>query len=195
MKEITEYQQAVAHFKKVDNVLYEVAQKVPPVNLGTKIDPSRYLQELCDTIVSQQLSRAVADTIWTRVLELFPNRLMTEKILLELSDEDLRACGLSSSKVKYLQNIAKAKVDFSRFPNLSDQEIHDQLIQIKGVGPWTVEMFLMFTLGRADVFSYGDLGLKKARQKWSGLQDPEVWSPFRSYASMILWRSLELDSK
>jgi len=186
------FNQALAHFKKVDPILYRVALEVPPIDTEEATDPSQYFVALCNTIVSQQLSGKAADTIWARVVDLFPDRKISRRGVLEISETELRQCGCSFAKIKYLKNLAAAEINFIRFPELSDQEITQALIAVKGIGPWTAEMFLMFIMNRPDIFSYGDLGLKNAIKKLPGLQSPEVWSPYRSYASRILWKSLEI---
>lgn len=187
------FNQALAHFKKVDPILYRVALGIPPIDTSDSeeaTDPSQYFAALCDTIVSQQLSVKAADTIWARIIGLFPGRKVTRCGVLEISEAKLRECGCSFSKIRYLKNLAAAEIDFIRFPGLSDREITRALVAVKGIGPWTAEMFLMFTMNRPDIFSYGDLGLKNAIKKLPGLQNPEIWSPYRSYASRILWKSL-----
>jgi 3-methyladenine DNA glycosylase/8-oxoguanine DNA glycosylase len=127
--------------------------------------------------------------------------------LLTLSDDEIRACGASWAKVRSLKDLATKVSDGSvklhLLDQMSDIEVKNHLIQIKGVGPWTAEMFLMFALVREDVFSMGDLGLKKGMMKVYGYRkDPSLaqiekivsrWKPYRSYASRILWKSLEID--
>lgn len=186
------FKQALTHFKKVDPELYRVFLKVSPLDPIEPTKPNQYFTALCDIIVSQQLSVKAADTIWARIVDLFPGREISSSGILEISEEELRRCGCSFAKIKYLKNLAGAEIDFICFPDMSDEEIARALVAVKGIGPWTAEMFLMFTMNRPDIFSYGDLGLKNAIKKWPGLKDSEVWSPYRTYASRILWKSLEL---
>jgi DNA-3-methyladenine glycosylase II len=189
---LSSYNLALNHFKKVDPVLYQLALKIPPIVQSSKVSPDQYFDALCETIISQQLSIKAADTIWARILALFPNNKISSHEVIRISDDEFRKCGCSFSKIRYLKNLAAAEIDFSTFPDLSNQEITKILIEVKGIGPWTIEMFLMFVMDRQDIFSNGDLGLKNAVKKHPRLQNPESWSPYRSWASRILWKSLEL---
>lgn len=182
---------ALAHFKKVDPVLYDLALKVKNLPEIIPANPKDYFKELCDSIVSQQLSIKAASTIWNRVTELFPDRKITPDFVLQITEEQFRRAGMSFAKIKYIKDLASRDLNFSDFPTLSDSEIAKRLIEVKGIGPWTAEMFLLFSMGRPDVFSYGDLGLRNAMKKLPDLKDPVDWSPYRSYASRILWKSLE----
>ena len=126
--------------------------------------------------------------------------------ILSLKDETLRGVGVSWSKVSYIKAIATAietkAVNFETFEGLPDEEIIKELTKIKGVGKWTAEMFLMFSLGREDIFSYGDLGLRRGIMKVYGVKkDPTVkqiqklekkWMPYRTYAARMLWRIADL---
>jgi DNA-3-methyladenine glycosylase II len=187
----------VAHFKRVDPILASV-----PVILEPIMPATDYFSDLCETIIQQQLSGAAGDTIWNRFLKLFPR--LTPANLLAKSDKDIRAVGISWSKVSYLKNLAKyaKKFDLTELRTMPDKEIITQLTKIKGIGPWTAEMFLMFTLGREDVFSFGDLGLRNAIKKlYKFKKDPSrkqmekivrKWTPYRTHAARILWKSLEV---
>ncbi len=185
------FAKALQHFKKIDPILYEVGLKLKNLQEIVSAKPEKYFEDLCEAIVGQQLSGKVADVIWGRVLSHLKT-ISPEKILL-VADQDLRDCGLSFAKISYIKDLASKNIDFTDFPTLSDNAIANRLIEVKGIGPWTAEMFLIFTLGRPDVFSEGDLGLKNAMKKLKGLKKPEVWSPYKSYASRILWKSLDLD--
>ncbi|MFT5833451.1 MAG: DNA-3-methyladenine glycosylase II [Cognaticolwellia sp.] len=156
---------------------------------------------LTRSIVSQQLSTKAAATIYGRFIDLFENRYPDIEVVLSFSIEELRAVGLSRQKASYIQNVAiffrnKAIVDWSK---LSDEEIIEQLIEIKGVGKWTVEMILMFTLERFDVLPLDDLAIRNrmiqlyevtttGRALKSDLTKiAEVWRPYRSVACRYLW--------
>ena len=121
-----------------------------------------------------------------------------------MKDDALRNAGMSWAKVNYIKNIAEAyiknAIQFDKFHILPDSEIITQLTSIKGIGNWTAEMFLMFTLGREDVFSHGDLGLRKGFTKIYKIENPSKdqienvtskWKPFRSYGSIALWHALD----
>ena len=163
-----------------------------------------YFQALTREIIGQQLSGKAAKTIFGRFMELFGGTEPEPKFVLALSDDQLRGVGLSRSKANYIKNIAQAvldeTLDLKNIGNLPDSRVVEQLIKIKGIGQWTAEMFLMFTLGRENVFSHGDLGLKKGVTKIYGLESPSAdelkkitqsWNPYKSFGSFALWASLE----
>jgi len=206
------------HFQKADPVLYEVLLLVHKEH-GDKVfelkKPEESLFEtLCESIVSQQLSVKAGDTIFGRVLDLLPKRKLTPENILKQKGEDLRGAGLSWGKVSYLKDLAQKvrdkEVDLEKLDELTEEEAIAELTKIKGIGKWTAEMFLMFALGREDVFSHGDVGLQNAIKKiykdrlpfdtegkWK--YDPTLveeiiikWSPYRTIAARILWRSLSL---
>ena len=159
--------------------------------------------DLARAIVAQQLSAKAADTIWKRVQALFGGKITAGK-LLSAPDGDIRQAGVSSNKIKYIKNIARAvadkTLDLDHIRNCGDDEIIRQLTAIKGVGRWTAEMFLIFSLAREDVFSFGDGGLTSAVNRLYGGSIPltkdeiktiaDKWQPYRSIASLYLWRSL-----
>lgn len=193
----------IKHFKKADPILYEFIALIEPIAPFSQKNSDLYFEELCDSIVSQQLSGKAAATIFNRFKELFPKEKVTPKAVLKLSDEKLRSVGLSGAKTKYIKDLAQkvesGELDLSKLTSLSDDEIIEELIKVKGIGRWTVEMFLIFTLGREDVFSIGDLGLRNGLKKVYGEKTADEieeiikkWAPFRSYASRILWRVLDL---
>ena len=193
----------INHFKKVDPILYSVIEKVGVY--GSKISDDYFL-ELCEIIINQQLSDKAAATIFARFKRLFPQKKITPEVLLKLSAEKIQSCGTSRAKVSFLKDLAKKvlaeELRLDQLNKLSDDLIMKELTKVKGIGPWSVEMFLMFTLGREDVFSYGDLGLKNAIKKlYKFKKEPtreqiekivEKWKPYRTYACRILWKSLEI---
>jgi len=154
------------------------------------------------TVVSQQLGLAAAGAIFVRVKKVCKGRLTPESVL-RARPAALRAAGLSGAKIKTLKSIAKAvknnSLDLLALKKVSEAEAAKQLMQIWGLGPWSSEMFLMFALGRPDVFSANDLGLIRAMETIYGLPRnaprtsllaiAEKWSPHRTYASLLLWRS------
>jgi DNA-3-methyladenine glycosylase II len=161
---------------------------------------------LVEAIVSQQLSTRAAATIYGRLRGLLPNGgTPTPEALLPLSDEALRAVGLSRQKLGYMRDLSQKMLDgainTAGLQAMSDDEIISELTKIKGIGRWTVEMLLIFRLARPDVFPAGDLGIVKAIQKAYNLRKtPDVirlhaiaerWRPYRSVASWYLWASLE----
>lgn len=156
------------------------------------IKKSLYFEDLVDAICSQQLSGKAAKTIFGRV-KTFLVKITPENILLA-DTEDLRKCGLSYAKCKYVKDLAlKTKNEELKVKNLdklSDEEIIKELTAVKGIGRWTAEMFLMFSLARPDIFPVDDLGINKAMKKLK-LKNSDRWKPYRTVASWYLWRSLE----
>lgn len=163
-----------------------------------------YFVALTRSIVGQQLSGKAADTIYSRFTGLFPKKRPDAKRLLKLKDQQLRDVGMSWGKVSYVKDLASKhldkEIDLTSLPKLSNEEVLFELTKVKGIGPWTGEMFLMFTLKREDVFSFGDLGLKKGIEKLYKLKNPTAkqitkiitpWSPYKTYGSIALWRSLD----
>jgi DNA-3-methyladenine glycosylase II len=159
---------------------------------------------LLESIVSQQLSVRVADVIWGRVLALFPDGYPRPERVVALPVETLRGVGLSFQKAGYFQNVARYALDnqlvHADLATVADEELIARLSQIKGVGRWTVEMLLMFALGRPDIFSVDDLGIRQAMINLYEIEETgkalkvklvelaEVWRPYRSYACRYLWR-------
>ena len=199
------YKKALAHFKTNDSVLHEAGLKIETLILSIHPDP---FLRLCRSIVGQQLSVKAAQTIFGRFESLFRHGI-NQKDLLKISDEKLRGAGLSYQKIKYLKDLAEktisGEVDLHGLSKKENGEIILELTKIKGIGAWTAEMFLMFSLGRPDVFSYGDLGLQNGIMKLYKLkQKPTIkqmeklskkWTPYRTFAAMILWRSLDNEPK
>jgi DNA-3-methyladenine glycosylase II len=160
---------------------------------------------LVRAIVGQQLSARAARTIYERLIGLFGDRTPTPRELLDTDPDVLRGAGLSGAKVAFLRDLAEhiedGDLDLEHLPELPDDEVFEQLVQVKGLGPWTVDMFLLFHLGRPDVLPVGDLGIKRAVQAEYGLEElpdaPELeriaepWRPHRSLACLYLWRSLD----
>jgi len=163
-----------------------------------------YFTNLVRSIIGQQLSGKAAATIWERTVALTGDDVSADKIL-SVSDEALRKAGISSNKIKYIKVLAQAVLDKSlnlaSLPKYDDEEIIKRLTAIKGIGRWTAEMFLIFSLAREDVFSFGDGGLNNAVNKLYGnggvLNKDEIrniaenWKPYRSIASLYLWQSLD----
>lgn len=195
------------HFQKVDPVIHKAMENLnfdDWISPNTKQDPESYFVHLTREIIGQQLSGKAASKIYSRFELLFTNKKVHPKKLLKLNDQILRDAGLSWAKASYVKNIARAYLDksvkFHQFTILPDEEIIKELTTIKGIGPWTAEMFLIFTLGREDVFSFGDLGLKKGIAKLYQKENPtrtqierviKKWTPYKSYGSITLWHSLE----
>ncbi len=166
-------------------------------------DPRYLFESLIEAIISQQLSIKASDTIFGRFKKLY-NKFPTPKQILKTSDEKLRSAGLSGAKVKYVKSLAEfietGQLVLEELRNLSDEEVIVQLTKVKGIGRWTAEMTLIFTLRRPDIFSVGDLGLRKAVSRLYNVDINDFikieeislrWSPNRSMVSRYLWKSLE----
>jgi DNA-3-methyladenine glycosylase II len=195
---------AVAHLRKSDPVMARLIAAIGPCryevrNFGTHFDA------LCRSIIYQQLSTKAAATIHGRFLDLFPNRHPTPDALLALPEETLRGVGLSRQKLNYLRDLA-GRVHANALPldhldELPDQEIIEYLVQVKGIGVWTAQMFLMFRLGRLDVLPVLDLGIRNAIKKAYRVRGVPTakrmqkigapWTPYASVACWYLWRSLD----
>ncbi|MBS1496680.1 MAG: DNA-3-methyladenine glycosylase 2 family protein [Bacteroidetes bacterium] len=160
---------------------------------------------LCSSIISQQLSTKVADVIYGRFLQLFKKKIPSPKDILALEFETLRSIGLSNAKANYVINVCnffiENKVTDAHLHKMEDEELITFLTQIKGIGRWTVEMILMFTLGREDVFAVDDLGIQQAManiyklpasdkkiMKQKMISISEKWRPYRTYACRYLWK-------
>ncbi len=168
-----------------------------------KSPKSKYFVDILEAIVSQQLSGKAATTIFGRV-EVLCKGSITPEAVLALSATKLRGAGLSYAKIKYVKDLSdrvKTKeLKLESLGKLSDEEVIDELVKVKGIGRWTAEMFLMFSLGRPDVFPVDDLGISKGFEKVTGKKWNKVnsakfaeknWKPYRTVASWYLWRSLE----
>lgn len=193
---------AIYHLKKCDPVLRDIIERVGPYRM--EYGPPEF-HSLAEAIVYQQLNGKAAVTIFNRFAALAGNPLKPEGVL-KLSDKQLRGVGLSKQKSAYLKDLAAKTaaglLDFARLLDLPDEEVIKHLTQVKGVGVWTAQMFLMFTLKRPDVLPTGDYGVQAAmkkhyrKRKLPKPKDMEkiakAWSPYRSVACWYLWRSLSI---
>ena len=164
---------------------------------------SNYFHSLINSIIGQQISVSAADSMETKFFKL--KRNITPQTVSKLRTTDLRKCGLSRQKILYIRNISKFFLQNKKFikniNNSSEEEIYNNLIEIKGVGNWTIHMFLMFSYGSSNIFPTGDLGFLKAISKLYKVQLPiserklkllyKKWSPYSSQATWYLWRSLD----
>ena len=164
---------------------------------------SNYFHSLINSIIGQQISVSAADSMKTKFFKL--KRNITPQTVSKLRTTDLRKCGLSRQKILYIRNISKFFLQNKKFikniNNSSEEEIYNNLIEIKGVGNWTIHMFLMFSYGSSNIFPTGDLGFLKAISKLYKVQLPiserklkllyKKWSPYSSQATWYLWRSLD----
>jgi DNA-3-methyladenine glycosylase II len=196
------HKEACSYLSTVDPILSQLINRFGWVSLDANRD---HFASLAQSIVSQQLSEKAGQTIWNRLVAKFPNNTLTPELVLEAEHASLRASGISNSKAMYIKNVARAfsenLVKPDSFQYMEDEAVISQLTAIKGIGRWTSEMFLIFSLGREDIFSFGDAGLSRAIHLLYGKgkklstkhidKITRIWSPYRSYASLLLWKSLD----
>jgi DNA-3-methyladenine glycosylase II len=197
-------QAAADHLASHDPILREVISRYP---LPSFTAHTNYYQELVDSIISQQLSVKAARSIEGRFKDLFGGEFPSPEQIVARDPEDLRGAGLSYAKGRYVQDLATKIIDgtvrFDTLDKLSNQEIIDELTKVKGIGVWTVHMFLMFCMGRLDVLPVGDLGIRNGIMKLYGLDHIPLpaeietiatknqWHPYESVASWYIWQSLD----
>jgi len=193
-----------------DPTMAALIERIGKIDIATRLRrrkeerPADAYGALLRAIVGQQLSTKAARTIYLRVLDLFGGTTPSPEQLLEASEEDLRACGLSGRKTEYVRDLARhvlsGELELDRLGELGDEQVIEEISAVRGLGRWTAEMFLLFHLQRPDVLSGGDLGIRKAIQVEYGLEEMptptrvieigEPWRPHRSLASLYLWESL-----
>lgn len=197
---------AFAHIKRVDAVLARHIKKIGPMTLEPKRMQSPYAS-LAESIAYQQLTGKAAATIWGRVLALYPpRRVLNPEAVLDTPDVKLRAAGLSTAKVLAIKDLSAKAIEgvvpTSRaIEKMSDEEIIERLTSIRGIGEWTVQMMLIFKLGRPDVLPTADYGVRKGFAAVYGLDElpkpkellrhGEIWRPFRTIGAWYLWRALD----
>jgi DNA-3-methyladenine glycosylase II len=191
----------IAHLSK-DKKLKKLLETAEPHLLKKRKNICTYL---CASIMSQQLSTKVADVIYKRFIALYGGKEPAPQQILDTPFEQLRAIGLSNAKVSYVKNVAQFELekgmDAKKLQKMDNEEVITYLTEIKGVGRWTVEMLLMFALGREDVFAVDDLGIQNAmvhlykldksdkkQLREMMLKHSAKWSPYRTYACVHLWR-------
>jgi DNA-3-methyladenine glycosylase II len=198
---------ALRHLASADPVMADLIERWGPLHL-TRTD--EYFFTLVDAIVAQQLSSKAANTIVGRVRTLVPGK---DKIapddILAIPEQSLRDAGLSWSKVSYIKDlaghVASGQLHLGRISEMDDESIIQELVAVKGIGRWTAEMFLIFSLARPDVLAVDDLGLRTAMKRLYDFPDlpkpapmrelAEPWRPYRSYASLYLWRNADNSPK
>ncbi len=194
------WKRATRELAAADPVMGTLIVRYKGLTLSSRGDA---FQTLARSIVGQQISVKAAQSVWDRFAAAVGD--MQAKRVLRLSVEQLRACGLSGQKVNYLRDLsarfAEGAIDVSRWHDMDDEALIDELTEVKGIGRWTAEMFLIFYLTRPDVFPLADIGLQRAMElhynKGRKLSDRRIttlgrlWSPWRSVATWYLWRSLD----
>jgi len=196
--------QALNHLQVSDPVMAELVARFGKLNYRP---PADRFANLVSTIIGQQLSNKAADTIYNRFLKLFPKGKFTPQAILDLDSQIIRSCGTSWAKIASLKDLSQKILDrtvrLDRLDKLSDEEVIDHLVQVKGIGRWTAEMKLMFTLHRPDILPTDDVGIQNAFVKHYGVNRShktlprrmakiaEKWRPYRTLACWYLWASLD----
>lgn len=198
------YQKAADYLTRVDPVLAPVIEKY---GLCTMRPHKNYYQELVDSIISQQLSVKAGASIVKKFVALFGAEFPSPEKILQKDVDELRTAGLSRAKANYVRDLAQhvvdGKIKFDHLDSLTNDEVIKELTTVKGIGEWTVHMFLMFCMGRVDVLPVGDLGIKNGIWKLYGIDHQpspqEVreiaaangWHPYESIACWYVWQSLD----
>ncbi|MEK7561812.1 MAG: DNA-3-methyladenine glycosylase [Patescibacteria group bacterium] len=195
---------AEIHLAANDPKLAQLIKKYGPCRLRPHTD---YYKELLESIVGQQLSVKAADAIWKRVILFFGEVVPTPQQIADADTENLRACGLSYGKVKYMKDLAAhiidGRLDLTHITSFPNNELIRELTAVKGIGQWSAHMFMIFSLGRLDILPVGDLGIRKAAMNIYNLRrlpSPERliklskqngWPPYESIVAWYLWRNLD----
>lgn len=186
---------------KNDPVMKKLIEKHGPIELKRNND---YFESLVQSIIYQQLHSKAAESIHNKFLSLFKGPITARKVL-KIDEEKMSSIGLSRQKTSYLKSLAeyfaRGKINPGKFHEMGDEDIINELTKVKGIGEWTAQMFLIFSLARKDVFAPKDFGLRKAimlNYGMEGMPSPKEaeefsrkWSPFRTYASLYLWKSTD----
>lgn len=193
------------HLRRVDPVMREIIRHVGPLRM--RLERNRFGM-LVRSIISQQISTSAARSIRRRLESLLAPGSISPEDITALGTSELRSVGLSGQKTSYIQDLAarvgSGEVNLRQIGRLTDEAVIESLTRVRGIGVWTAQMFLMSSLGRPDVFPYGDLGIRQAIRLAYELDDlPDrqqseaiaaAWHPYATIASWYLWRSLEVDS-
>ena len=197
---------ALEHLKQADPVLAKVIARVGPMKMQ-RTPPTFHF--VVRSIAFQQLHRNAATTIFNRLVAAAGDEAtLTPEAVLKLSTQRMRKCGLSRQKLSYIRDLARrtrdGEIDFAKLPHLSDAEVIERLTRVKGIGVWSAQMFLLFTLRRPDVLPSTDFGIQNAiRQAYGKRKLPKpqhveklgrAWHPYCSVASWYLWRSLDTET-
>ena len=203
---IEQIESALKHLRKQDKVLRKVIASAGEFTLKPKRD--RFAM-LVQSIISQQISTSAATSIRKRLTEMLAPQKVSAEVILQYSPEELREAGVSPQKAGYMLDLCCCTTDgtvkLNQIGRLSDEKVIEELTKIRGIGVWTAQMFLMFSLCRPDVFPVGDLGIRNGIGKLYGFEErpsetecleiSEKWAPYRTIASWYCWRSLEGDDE
>ena len=200
------WQEACLFLSRKDKTMAKLIKKYPDASLTSYAKP---FKTLANAIVGQQISVAAAEATWQRLLNLLKNKAFNAKNFLTLSEAQLKEIGLSKQKIQYLKNISthfiNNKINNKYFQNKSSTQIAEELLAIKGIGKWTLEMFQIFYLNEADIFPLGDIGLIKAIENNYPIKKEtkdyknylenfsKQWQPYRTVATWYLWRTIDAE--
>ncbi len=201
----TSKSKVIKHFNSVDPKLAKIVDQINFEKWfeDELLDSNLIFKSLCRTIVGQQLAGAAAKAIFIRFETLMKNEITPQSVL-TTNQEQIREVGLSWAKVRSVTDLStkvtNKEVILENLINLENETLIEKLVEVKGIGRWTAEMFLMFKLGREDIFSWGDLGLKKGLNKFLGPKEVptiqlervvDAWSPYRTYGAIAMWHLLD----
>lgn len=186
-----------------DKKFAKVIEKYPLCTIGSNPSPVSHFESLVESVISQQLAVKAAETIFLRVKRLASGRITPQRIL-GLSEGEMRDAGVSGAKFRTIQGLARAGVEgeipFNKLHEIGDEEIFQKLTSLWGIGPWTVDMFMIFQLGRLDIWPTGDLGVRRGWEKIYSLKEEiapkaleikgEKFRPYRSVIAWYCWRAL-----
>jgi DNA-3-methyladenine glycosylase II len=195
---------ATAALARLDRTMAAHIERIGPCTMRPREGGRSHFEAIARSIAYQQLAGAAASTIWGRVRKLVDGRFTADAIV-ALTDEQLRGAGLSTNKTRSLRDLAEHVVDghlkLDRIARKSDEDVIDDLTRVRGIGRWTAEMFLMFQLGRLDIWPVGDLGVRNGYGKIYGLDEVptvkelaaggEAFRPYRSIAAWYCWRAVD----
>jgi DNA-3-methyladenine glycosylase II len=198
-----EWKQACEHLHNIDPVIGRLIKLTGPCTLQRS---NSHFATLCKAIVSQQLSSPAAATVFSRLAALYPHKRVTASRILSTLHSELLNVGLSKRKVEYLHSLSEhfmsGIIDCRKMTTMANEEVIQTLLSVRGIGRWTAEMFLIFSLNRSDVFPVDDLAIKRAILHRYGfasapsertiLSLTQQWHPYQSIACWYLWRSLDL---
>ena len=186
---------------KKDPKMKKIVEAVGPCTIRTIPDP---FEAIIDAIITQQISDGAGKAISKRFRDLFGEKFPKPSQVVKFSNQKLKSVGLSKMKVEYILDVSKkvisGELDFDYFIDKTNQQVIDELVKIRGIGPWTAEMYLIFGLGRMDVFPLGDLGLVNGIKELYNLDEPSTkkiekiglkWSPYRTIGTWYIWRGVK----
>ena len=184
-----------------DRIMKKIIQNVGPCTIRKIPNP---FEALIDGIITQQISDSAGQAIALRFRQFFNGKFPTPQMILEYNEIELKSVGLSRMKSQYIldisQKVINGELNFKKFSKLEDEEIISQLIKIRGIGRWTAEMYLIFGLGRKDIFPLGDLGLINGIKKIYSLNNPDIsdiknisnkWKPYRTFGTWYIWKGVK----